>query len=292
MQTPTAVLPQQSKQLKLGPLVVLPAGLWLGVFMLVPLAIILVFSFGLRDASGHVVLSFQPDNYARFFTGPYMTCLGRSLLLAGSTTVLCLLIGFPCALWLSMSVPKEKQNLFMTLLTVPLWISFLLRIYAWIIILRPTGLITQTFQSIGLQPPPSILYTSAAVLLGMVYNYLPYIILPLYSTLEKLDRRLIEASQDLGATGWTTFTKVIVPLSQRGIVAGIIMVFVPSLGDYITPDLMGGAKTMYIGSLIQNQFLVVRDWAFGSAVSTILLIIVGFGIYLYLRYGETPTTRH
>src|SRR5262249_41421914 len=124
------------------------------------------------------------------------------------------------------------------------------------------------------------------VLLGMLYNYLPYMILPLYTTLEKLDRRLLEASYDLGAGNWTTLTKVTLPLSTRGIIAGVIMVFVPSLGDYVTPDLMGGAKTMYIGSLVQNQFLAVRDWAFGSAVSTILLILVGAGIYVYLKYAE------
>ena len=117
-------------------------------------------------------------------------------------------------------------------------------------------------------------------------------ILPLYSTLEKLDFRLLEAARDLGANSWTTFCRVIVPMSTRGIVAGIIMVFVPSLGDYITPELMGGAKTMYIGSLIQNQFLVVHDWAFGSAVSTILLALVGVGIWVYLKYGEGDVARH
>jgi spermidine/putrescine transport system permease protein len=131
-----------------------------------------------------------------------------------------------------------------------------------------------------------MLYNPPAVLLGMVYNYLPYMILPLYTTLEKLDKRFLEASHDLGAGNWTTLTKVTLPLSTRGIIAGVIMVFVPSLGDYVTPDLMGGAKTMYIGSLVQNQFLTVRDWAFGSAVSTILLILVGAGIYVYLKYAE------
>jgi spermidine/putrescine transport system permease protein len=194
-------------------------------------------------------------------------------------------------MWLAFHVPAKKQNLFLTLLTVPLWISFLLRIYAWITVLRPTGLLPTLLRSMGL-PVPSLLYNDGAVLLGMLYNYLPFMILPLYSTLEKLDRRLLEASRDLGANAWTTFTRVTVPLSARGITAGVIMVFVPSLGDYVTPDLMGGAKNMYIGSLIQNQFLVVHDWAFGSAVSTILLAFVGFGVFLYLKYGETEIDRH
>lgn len=131
-----------------------------------------------------------------------------------------------------------------------------------------------------------LLYSPWAVLLGMVYNYLPYMILPLYASLEKLDRRFVEAAVDLGASRLEVLRRIIIPLSSRGIVAGVIMVFVPSLGDYVTPDLMGGAKEMYIGSLIQNQYLVVQDWAFGSAVSSILLIMVGMGVWIYLKYGE------
>jgi spermidine/putrescine transport system permease protein len=174
----------------------------------------------------------------------------------------------------------------MVLLTVPISISFLLRIYAWITILRPTGLATECMHMMGILQPPVILYTHWAVLLGMVYNYVPYMILPLYASLEKLDLRLVEAAHDLGATPFQSFFRVVIPLSFRGIVAGVIMVFVPSLGDYVTPDLMGGAKNMYIGSLIQNQYLIVRDWAFGSAVSTVLLCIVAVAVWLYLKYGD------
>jgi spermidine/putrescine transport system permease protein len=268
-----------------GPLILLPTGLWLAVFMLVPVVILLVFSLGNRDSLGQIHLAFQPSNYTRFLFGPYLLCLWRSLTLAGGTTALCLLLGFPCAIWLAFHLPAERQSLFVTLLTVPLWISFLLRIYAWITILRPTGLLPSLLHSMGL-PAPSLLYNQGAILLGMLYNYLPYMILPLYTTLEKLDRRLIEAAMDLGANSWTAFWKVTVPLSARGIAAGIIMVFVPSLGDYVTPDLLGGAKQLYIGGLIQNQFLVVHDWAFGSAVSTILLLFVGVGVFLYLKYAD------
>ena len=264
----------------------LPAAIWLSVFMLLPVAIIAVFSLGYRDSLGNVHMGFRPDNYLRFCYGPYLLCLSRSLGLAASTTIGCLLLGFPCAAWLAFQVKPKNQSLCVTLLTVPLWISFLLRIYAWITILRPTGLLATTMANFGIVAPP-MLYNQAAVLLGMLYNYLPYMILPLYSTLEKLDKRFLEAAQDLGANSLTTFLRVTVPLSKRGIIAGVIMVFVPSLGDYITPDLMGGAKYMYIGSLIQNQFLVVHDWAFGSAVSTILLVLVGIGIWIYLKYGET-----
>lgn len=292
MATQLAVEPAPSKpRFRPGLFTLLPAGLWLAVFMLAPVAILVVFSVGSRDSLGHVVIAFQPDNYLRFFNGPYLLTLFRSLTLAASTTALCLIFAFPCAMWLAFQVPPKKQQLYVTLLTVPLWISFLLRIYAWITILRPTGLLPSVLRGMGIDPP-AMLYNQGAILLGMVYNYLPYMILPLYSTLEKLDRRLLEASRDLGANSLTTFLKVTVPLSARGIVAGIIMVFVPSLGDYVTPELMGGAKTMFIGSLIQNQFLVVHDWAFGSAVSTILLALVGVGIWIYIRYGEGDVSRH
>lgn len=265
-----------------------PAGIWLSLFMIVPLAIIIVFSLGYRTELGTFAPAFSFHNYVRFFEGPYLNCLWRSLSLSFSTTALCLLLGFPVAAWLAFNIPKEKQNLFMVLLTVPISISFLLRIYAWITILRPTGLATECMQLMGILQPPVILYTQWAVLLGMVYNYVPYMILPLYAALEKLDLRLVEAAHDLGATPLQSFFRVVIPLSFRGIVAGVIMVFVPSLGDYVTPDLMGGAKNMYIGSLIQNQYLIVRDWAFGSAVSTILLLIVAVAVWLYLKYGDKP----
>lgn len=254
--------------------------------MILPLTILLVFSFGSRDDAGKLVLGFTLQNYVRFFAGPYLASLGRSIGLAFSTTAICLVIGFATASWLAFSVPKSKQNTYLTLLVAPLWTSFLLRMYAWITILRPNGILSSFLSGLGSDQGIAILYTPVAVLLGMVYNYLPYMILPLYAALEKLDTRLLEASADLGATPWRSFAQVTVPLTARGIVAGVIMVFVPALGDYVTPDLLGGAKTMFIGNLIQNQFLVVRDWAFGSAVSTIMIIIVAFAVWIYLKYGE------
>jgi len=277
---------KRRKRFSPGYLVLVPAGLWLVIFMVLPMVILIVFSLGSRDQLGKVVLGFSLENYLRFWSGPYITALGRSLLLAGSTTAICLIFGLLCALWLAFVVPRERQGLFMTLFVAPLWTSFLLRIYAWMTILRPTGLLTALLCRTGISHPPVLLYTPAAVLLGMVYNYLPFMVLPLYASLEKLDRRLLEAAADLGATPWRAFTTVTLPLSVRGIVAGVIMVFIPSLGDYVTPDLLGGAKTMFIGNLIQNQFLTVRDWAFGSAVSTILIGIVAVAISVYLKYGE------
>lgn len=268
-----------------------PAGVWLLAFMIVPMAIIIVFSFGARNELGQFVPGFSLDNYARFVSGPYLHALWRSLAMAFSTTAVCLVAGLAVAMWLAFCVPRQRQGFFMTLIVAPLWTSFLLRIYAWMIILRPTGILASALKQLGIADPPVILYTPAAVLIGMVYNYLPYMILPLYACLEKLDRRLLEAAADLGAGAWSTFIRVTLPLSLRGIVAGVTMVFVPSLGDYVTPDLLGGAKSMYIGNLIQNQFLVVRNWAFGSAVSTILIAIVALSIWFYLRYGDADGAR-
>lgn len=276
----------QAKPIPKAMITLVPAGIWLIVFMILPLIIIAVFSVGYRTELGTFAPGFSLHNYVRFFEGPYLNCLWRSLTLSASTTALCLLLGFPVAMWLAFNVPQQKQNLVMLLLTLPISISFLLRLYAWITILRPTGLASNIMMSMGIAHPPVLLYTQWAVLLGMVYNYIPYMILPLYAALEKLDLRLVEAAYDLGAGWWQAFTKVIAPLSLRGIVAGVIMVFVPALGDYVTPDLMGGAKNMYIGSLVQNQYLVVRDWAFGSAVSSILLVIVGVAVWLYIKYAD------
>ncbi len=267
-------------------LVLLPAGIWLLVFMVLPLIILLVYSLGSRDELGRIVLGFNLQNYVRFFCGPYLNSLARSLTLAAVTMIACLVSGLSFSVWLAFVVPKNRQNFFMTLMVAPLWTSFLLRIYAWMTILRPTGILSECARALGIEHPPIILYSPLAVFIGMVYNYLPFMVLPVYAALEKLDRRLLEAAADLGAGTWRSFVKVTLPLSSRGIVAGCIMVFVPSLGDYVTPDLLGGAKTMFIGNLIQNQFLVVRDWAFGCAVSTILILIVAVFIAIYLKYGE------
>ncbi|MDR3612257.1 MAG: ABC transporter permease [Candidatus Obscuribacterales bacterium] len=278
---------QSPTKLSRAHLILLPTALWLAVFMLLPLLILLVYSLGSRNALGQIELGFSFHNYARFFTGPYLAALGRSIVLSGLTTLICLAVGSLFSIWLAFKIPSNRQQLFVTFLVAPLWTSFLLRIYAWMTILRPTGILSHLFQLLNWHDVPVILYTPYAVLIGMVYNYLPYMILPIYTAFEKLDRRLLEAAADLGATPLQTFFKVTAPLSSKGLVAGCVMVFVPALGDYVTPDLLGGAKTMFIGNLIQNQFLTVRDWAFGCAVSTILIMIVALFVWIYLRYGES-----
>jgi spermidine/putrescine transport system permease protein len=284
-------LPKKLEVFSPAACLLLPAGLWLSIFLLIPLAILAVCSFGSRDEVGRLVLGCTLSNYERFFAGPYLLSLWRSITLASLTTLACLLVGLCFSLWLTFNVPKRQRNLYLTLFSAPLWTSFLLRIYAWMIILRPTGVLAAAFESFKI-PAPQLMYNYGAVLLGMVYNYLPYMVLPLYAALEKLDQTYLEAAADLGATPMQSFVKVTVPLSSRGIVAGCIMVFIPALGDYVTPDLLGGAKTMFIGNLVQNQFLTIRDWAFGSAVSTILIMIVGVAVWIYLKYGETSYAHH
>jgi spermidine/putrescine transport system permease protein len=265
---------------------VLPAFIWLALFVVIPLAILFVYSLGGRDELGRVVLKVSLSNYVRFVSGPYLATLARSLMLSTITTLSALVIGYLFALWLAIVAPKNKRNLLLLLIVLPLWTSSLLRIYAWITLLRPTGILNHLAAGLGIGLP-TILYTPLAVWIGMVYNYLPYMILPLYTSLEKFDMSLVEASMDLGAGPWRTLTRVLIPLTGGGIVAGSVMVFIPSLGDYVTPDLLGGAKTMFIGNLIQNQFLTVRDWAFGSAVSTILILIVSVAIWIYLKYADS-----
>jgi spermidine/putrescine transport system permease protein len=264
----------------------LPAFLWLAVFVLVPLSILLVFSFQGRDELGRLAFQFTGQNYARFFFGPYLNCLGRSLGLAAITTLSTLFCGYAFCLWLVYCVNKRRRALMLLLVVLPLWTSSLLRIYAWIIILRPTGLLAHLVGAFPSMSLPPLLYTPVAVWLGMLYNYLPYMILPLYVSLEKVESDLVEAAYDLGVSHLELLYRILVPLTRGGIVAGATMVFIPSLGDYVIPDLLGGAKTMYVGNLIQNQFLVVRDWAFGCAVSTLLILIVSFAVVFYLKYSD------
>lgn len=275
------------RRFPLASLLLLPTGIWMLVFLLTPLLILFVYSLGSRDPLGRVTLGVNFYNYTRFFSDPYLWTLGRSMILAGLTTITCLILGTFFAIWLAFKVPKNQQQVFMTLMVAPLWTSFLLRIYAWMTILRPEGILTDLLESLHWDNPPVLLYTPYAVLLGMVYNYLPYMILPIYAAMEKLDVRLLEAAADLGSSPFRSLFRITIPLSSRGLVAGCVMVFVPALGDYVTPDLLGGAKTMYIGNLIQNQYLVVRDWPYGCAVSTILIVIVSFFVWIYLKFGES-----
>jgi spermidine/putrescine transport system permease protein len=267
-----------------------PAAVWLLVFFLIPLVLVLLVSLGERGNAGQVVYSWTLKNYSRFFgkVGErylYVQIFARSLGIAFLNTLLCLLIGYPLAYFIARQ-PTHRRNVLLLLVMIPFWTNFLVRTYAWMVILRDTGVINNAFLALGLisQPLP-LLYNQGAVVLGLFYGYLPFMILPLYASIEKFDFSLVEAAQDLGANTLRTFVRVLLPLTRPGIVAGSILVFIPSIGAYVTPDLMGGAKVTMVGNLLQQQFLKIRDWPFGSAVGFILMLTVLGATMLYFRSG-------
>jgi spermidine/putrescine transport system permease protein len=267
-----------------------PAALWLLIFFLIPLVMVLLVSLGERGEAGQVVYSWTLKNYARFFSKIgerylYVQIFGRSLVIALLNTLLCLLVGYPLAYFIARQ-PTNRRNALLLLVMIPFWTNFLVRTYAWMVILRDTGVINNLFLALGIisQPLP-LLYNRGAVVLGLFYGYLPFMILPLYASIEKLDFSLIEAAQDLGANALRTFLRIVLPLTMPGIVAGSIIVFIPSIGAYVTPDLMGGAKVTMVGNLLQQQFLKVRDWPFGSAAGFILMLTVLAATLIYFRSG-------
>jgi len=250
-----------------------------------PLAIVLAYSFESRGAYGGISLPWTTESYQRLADPIYLAILWRSVWIAGASTVLCLLLGFPLALFISRC--GKRKNLYLSLVILPFWTSFLIRTYAWMFLLRDTGLINTVLEKLGMiHAPLPLLYNNGAVVLGLVYSYLPFVVLPIYATLERLDRTLLEASADLGARPWATLAHVTIPLCAPGIRAGAILVFIPCLGAYLTPDLLGGGKSVMIGNLIQNQFTTARDWPFGAAISLALMAIVM--LLLWLSARRTP----
>lgn len=252
---------------------------------LAPLGIVLAYSLVTRGTYGGITWTWSSESYQRLADSIYLGILWRSFWIAGVSTALCLLLGFPLALFISRS--GKRKNLYLSLVILPFWTSFLVRTYAWMFLLRDTGLINTLLLRLGLiHDPLPLLYNDGAVILGLVYNYLPFTVLPLYATLERLDRNLLEAAADLGARPWATLTRVVLPLCAPGIRAGAILVFIPCLGAYLTPDLLGGGKTVMIGNLIQNQFTTARDWPFGSAVSLVLMALVMILLVSFSRRDE------
>lgn len=247
--------------------------------VLAPLAVVLAYSLLTRGVYGGVTLPWSMENYQRLLDSLYLRILGRSFWIAGVSTLFCLLFGFPLALFVARS---RRKNLYLSLIMLPFWTSFLVRTYAWMFLLRDTGLINSVLQKLGwIADPLPLLYNDGAVIVGLVYAYLPFMVLPLYAALERLDPNLVEAAADLGARPAATLARVIVPLSAPGMRAGIVLVFVPCLGAYLTPDLLGGGKSVMIGNLIQNQFTTARDWPFGSALALVLMAIVMVLLWLF-----------
>jgi spermidine/putrescine transport system permease protein len=253
----------------------------IGLFVL-PQGFLLVASLWRRSAYGGLVHAWTAANYARALEPLYLWILARSLGLAAATTLLCLLAGWPVAYWLGLRAPARWRNALLVLVVLPFWTSFLVRMYAWIFLLRQEGLVNQLLSTLGLGPLP-LLYNDFAVMLGQVYGELPFMILPLYASLERLDRSLLEAAADLGATPARRLWRVTVPLAAPGIAAGCLLVFIPSLGAFLAPDLLGGGRSVYVGNLVQAQFAVARDMPFGSAVSFLLTLTVLALLWLFRR---------
>jgi spermidine/putrescine transport system permease protein len=260
-----------------------PVTIWLGLFFLVPLLLILAYSFGTSNIYGGITLGFNPGNYFRVFDPLYLEIIVRTFVIAAITTVLCFALGYPLAYFIVFK-GRRWRNVLILLVMVPFWTSLLIRAYSWVVILSGNGIANKTLQFLGIiDEPATLIFTSQAVLMGMVYSYLPFMILPLYASLEKFDTRLKEAAKDLGASRWHTFWRVTFPLSMPGVIAGSILVFIPSAGEFVIPQLLGGSRTVMTGSLIQNQFGSARDWAFGSALSVMLAVLLLAAILFYVR---------
>jgi spermidine/putrescine transport system permease protein len=260
-----------------------PVTIWLGLFFLIPLLLVLTYSFGTSGVYGGITLGFNPGNYLKVFDPLYLEIIVRTFVIAAITTVLCFALGYPLAYFIVFK-GRRWRNVLILLVMVPFWTSLLIRAYSWVVILSGNGIANKTLQFLGIiDEPATLIFTSQAVLMGMVYSYLPFMILPLYASLEKFDTRLKDAAKDLGASRWHTFWRVTFPLSMPGVIAGSILVFIPSSGEFVIPQLLGGSRTVMTGSLIQSQFGSARDWAFGSALSVMLAVLLLAAILFYLR---------
>lgn len=259
---------------------------WLILFVVVPTLLLLVYSFCERDELGRVVYTFTWENYERVFDPVYLRIFGRSIGYAALTTVICVLVGFPVAYHIGRA-PEARRNTLLLLVMVPFWTSFLIRTYAWITILKQEGLLNALVRSLAPGVAPfDLLYTPTAVMIGLVYAYLPFMILPIYGSVEKLDGALIEAAHDLGAGPWRVFSAVVFPLTLPGIAAGTLLVFVPSIAMFAITDLMGGARVPLIGNVIQNQFLQARDWPFGAALGVGFMALFAATYWVLLRFRD------
>lgn len=261
-----------------------PYILWMFIFIIVPLVLILYFAFTTGDSLSFSEFTFSLDNFKRFFTPTYLKVLGRSVNLALISTILCLIIGYPLAYIISKEEAK-RRNILVLSLVIPMWMNFLLRTYAWLTLLGRNGLINSFLTKLGLANI-NFMYNNKAVLLGMVYNFLPFMVLPIYSIMVKIEGNLVEAAEDLGADRITVFKKVIFPLSLPGVITGITMVFIPAVSTFVISDLLGGSKYNLIGNIIEQQFRWTGNWHFGSAMSIILMIFILITMALTSKFDK------
>jgi spermidine/putrescine transport system permease protein len=262
-----------------------PGGLWLALFFVAPVVLMFGYSFMYNKPYGGVEVGFTLKHYLRFFDPVYLTILVRTTVAATICTVACLLLGYPVAYAIARG--GRFKNFLMFLVVLPFWTSFLVRTFAMIFLMRDTGLINTMMQGAGIiDQPIQMLYTPFAVMTGLVYGFLPFMVLPIYTSLEKLDLSLLEAAEVLGAKPAMRFIRITLPLSMPGVIAGSLLVFIPALGSFLTSDLLGGAKQILIGNLVQNQFTTAGNWPFGSAASFVLMSLVLGAVMIYLRVRD------
>ncbi|WP_178018927.1 ABC transporter permease [uncultured Paenibacillus sp.] len=275
--------------MKKSGLSMLPVLLWLCLFLVVPMLIVVGISFMGRDDLGNVVLDFNLDAYALFFDPLYLGIYWDTILLSVLTTALCLLLSYPLAYCIANAGPR-MQTWGLVLITVPFWINFLIRTYAWVLLLRTQGIVNELLLGMGLVSEPlQMLYTKGAVLLGMVYTFIPFMVLPIYVALEQMDKKLLEAASDLGASRWRAFWHITLPQTKSGIMTGSVLVYVSTTGMFVVTDILGGAKSAMISNIIQSQFLGARNWPFGSALSVIFVIT---SLILIALFNRAMTSRY
>lgn len=257
--------------------------IWLLIFALVPFGLVTLASF-MNHSDAHLIeLPFTLDNYAQLNNSIYIRIFKESFYVAGMCTLLCLLLGYPFAYAIARLQTRFK-GLLMLLIIIPFWTSSLIRSYSMITILKPKGVINSILLWLGvIDKPLSLLFTDTAVMIGLVYNLLPFMVLPLLTNIERLDNRLIDAARDLGANRLTTFRKIILPLTLPGILSGSILVFLPAMTIFYIPDLLGGSKSILLGNLIQNQFLIAQNWPLGSAISIVFTVLLAVLLFIYWR---------
>lgn len=264
-----------------------PALLWLIVFFTIPIGIIIIYSFSERGIYGGIEYQFTIENYSILLEPIYISALGRTLLLSSTTSLICLILGYPIAYYISKQINSSRKRILLFLIIIPFWTNFLIRIFSWMIILGNEGLLNTMLFKLGLiSEPVEFLFTPFAVQLGLVYNYLPLMILPIYASLEQINQEYLLAARDLGASKVGAFFRITIPLSTSGVIAGVLLVFIPCFGEFVTPDLLGGAKTSLIGNVIRDQFLSARNWPLGSAASLIVISIAAIMLFILHNTGK------
>lgn len=255
----------------------IPAAVWLFFFFVVPIGTIVWFSFGYKPGlfGTHANDVLSLDRYREAFSPTFFTTFTNTLWVGITGTLICLLVGLPMAYWMAVKAPPARRGLLLAMVMVPYWTNFLVRTIGWQIILAPQGWFSELLQALHLRSEPlDILYTRSAVLIGVVYNYLPLMILPLFVAFDRVGAPLREASKDLGANRWKTFFRVSLPLARPGIIAGVVLVFIPLMGDYVTATVLGGARGNMVGQLVASQFQTAQNWALGSAMAVVLILVI------------------